>query len=578
MRLGPRFGIVVPALALRVVGGVLVALVVGAPWLARWAGLFEAEAGATGVVKRVRLRPELVVVPSGSFVMGSPAEEVGRAEDETQREVEVGAFALCRTEVTNAQWSAVMGELPGACEGDCDALPVRGVTWEQAMAYLNALTDRENELLAMKGGAPRSRCYEDGKAVPGCTGYRLPSEAEWEYSARAGTRTAYSFGGDPRALCEFGNGADQAAQREHPDWAANACSDGVVGVAEVGRFKTNAWGFYDVHGNVAEWVATEDGGKLRGGSFRDPPRALRSAASAEAGEDAGLRCAREAAPAELPPPTEPTCREPGERFAAGTDQRPGLVCIPGGSFTMGSPAEEKDRSEDELRHPASVDGFVMCETEVTQAQYEAVMGEKPSDCDDGCGGDLPVQNVSWNEACAYMERLTERENEARAKWRQPALTQCYEKQGETWEWKDHGCTGYRLPTESEWEYAARAGTGTAYFFGEADAKLGDYAWFSGNAEGKVHPVGTKKRSPWGLSDIYGNVREWCWDWHGEYKAAPDKNDSGPENGEDRVLRGGSAWNEPRSLRSANRGRLGPSRRDGFNGFRCVRAPRPSLDG
>jgi formylglycine-generating enzyme required for sulfatase activity len=572
-RLGPGFGdIVVPALALRVLAGLLVVLVVGAPWLAWWAGLFAVEAGATEV-ERVRLRPELMVVPSGRFLMGSPADEAGRAEDEAQREVEVGAFALCRTEVTNAQWKAVMGELPGACEGCEDEQPVRGVTWEQATAYLNRLTERENELLAETGGAPRTRCYEGGKAVPGCTGYRLPTEAEWEYSARAGTRTAYSFGGDPRKLCQFGNGADKAAQREHPDWAVNDCDDGVAGLAAVGRFKMNRWGLFDVHGNVAEWVAAEAGAKLRGGSFRDSPAAL----SAATGEDAGLRCARDAAPAELPPPTDPTCREPGQRFAAGSEQRPGLVCIPGGSFTMGSPAEEKDRSESELQHPASVDGFVMCETEVTQAQYEAVMGEKPSDCEYGCGGDLPVQNVSWNDACAYMEKLTARENEARAKWRQPALTPCYEKQGETWAWKDHGCTGYRLPTESEWEYAARAGTGTAYFFGETDANLGDYAWFDGNAGGKVHPVGTKKRNPWGLFDIYGNVWEWCWDWYAEYKAAPKKNDFGPENGVDRVLRGGSAWYGPRDLRSAGRRRLAPTDRSGNLGFRCVRAPRPSVE-
>ena len=245
---------------------------------------------------------------------------------------------------------------------------------------------------------------------------------------------------------------------------------------------------------------------------------------------------------------------------------------------MGSPPEEKDREEDELQHPASVDGFVMCETEVTQAQYQAVMGENPSDCDGGCGGSLPVQNVSWNEACAYMEKLTQRENEARAKERLPALTPCYEKQGETWAWKDHGCTGFRLPTESEWEYAARAGTGTAYFFGETDAKLGDYAWFGGDAENKVHAVGEKKRSPWGLHDIYGNVWEWCWDWFGEYKAAPDKNDSGLENGVDRVLRGGSAWFGPWDLRSASRDRNSPTNRLRNSGFRCVRAPRPSLDG
>ncbi|HRI09016.1 MAG TPA: formylglycine-generating enzyme family protein, partial [Nannocystaceae bacterium] len=230
-------------------------------------------------------------------------------------------------------------------------------------------------------------------------------------------------------------------------------------------------------------------------------------------------------------------------------------------------------------HPVTLPSFLVCETEVTQAHYKEVVGTSPSRCGadgEGCGDDYPVNQVSWNDACAYMNELTERENAARAA-DQPALTACYVPSGDTWEWRDPACTGYRLPTEAEWEYVARAGTTTAYSFGDDPAALGEHAWFSDNGGLYAHPVGKKLPNPWGLVDIHGNLWEWCWDWFGPYSNKPSYMPQGPGSGEDRVLRGGSFYNTARNLRSAFRDWIRPALRNWDVGFRCVRSSPSSVD-
>jgi formylglycine-generating enzyme required for sulfatase activity len=288
---------------------------------------------------------------------------------------------------------------------------------------------------------------------------------------------------------------------------------------------------------------------------------------------------------------------------------PALVRIPGGSFRMGSPEAERQRLREELKreglsedlyddeapqHDVEVTGFDMCETEVTQGQWQAVMGSNPSDCDWGCGPELPVQNVSWLEAALYLNALTRRENQERRAGE--PLSPCYEIDGEEAlrqqmaptsgsgrqelaeakvEWKP-GCTGYRLPTEAEWEYAARARTTTAYSFGDDKAQLGEYAWYSDNAGSKVKQVKTRKANPWGLHDVHGNVYEWVWDRYGSYSREAQQDPRGPEEGDARVVRGGSIGVRPRLLRSADRLWSLPGTRLRLLGLRCVRGgPRAS---
>jgi len=131
----------------------------------------------------------------------------------------------------------------------------------------------------------------------------------------------------------------------------------------------------------------------------------------------------------------------------------------------------------------------------------------------------------------------------------------------------------RLPTEAEWENAARAGSHAAWSFGDDEKRLGEYAWYAGNSGGTLHPVGTKKPNVWGLHDMHGNVWEWVADWYGPYTRAAQTDPSGPKTGEERVLRGGSFGGTPRNLRSAIRVKNSPSFRHEFIGFRCCRGSR-----
>jgi len=209
----------------------------------------------------------------------------------------------------------------------------------------------------------------------------------------------------------------------------------------------------------------------------------------------------------------------------------GMVWIEGGTFMMGS---NDGGSDEKPVHQVTVNGFYMDKTEVTQAEYERVMGNNPSSFKN-CP-DCPVEKVSWHDAKAYCEKV-----------------------------------GKRLPTEAEWEYAARAGSTTKYYWGNGAPDA--YAWYGGNSGKKTHPVGQKQPNAWGLYDMSGNVWEWCSDWYNEdyYANSPAQDSKGPSSGTGRVLRGGSWFNLPESLRSANRVRNGPDDRFINNGFRCVRS-------
>ncbi|MCB9705464.1 MAG: formylglycine-generating enzyme family protein [Myxococcales bacterium] len=268
---------------------VVVVLLLGLWWLATPQGVLERPGTArldAGPVS-VQYRPELVLVPAGRFMMGSsaaeratfkkglPEELHGRMEDEAQQEVEVGALYVARTEVTLGQWEAVMGTRPSDCDFGCeDQHPVQEVSWDDACAYANTLTERENELLAARGEPALTLCYVATGATwawpeerSDCTGYRLPTEVEWEYFARADTTTAYWFGDDPKDMCDYGNGLDESAVKMHPTWdkperfgPAFPCDDGHPELALVGSFTPNPWGLHDIHGNVWEWVWGRNGG------------------------------------------------------------------------------------------------------------------------------------------------------------------------------------------------------------------------------------------------------------------------------------------------------------------------------
>jgi formylglycine-generating enzyme required for sulfatase activity len=214
-----------------------------------------------------------------------------------------------------------------------------------------------------------------------------------------------------------------------------------------------------------------------------------------------------------------------------------FVLIPAGTFTMGS---EDGESDERPKHQVTFSrSFYLGKYEVTQGQWQAIMGNSPSLFQ----GDpkLPVEQVWWTDVQEFISKLNAKE----------------------------GGTRYRLPTEAEWEYAARAGSTTAYSFGDDAARLGEYAWYKDNAGGKTHPVGQLQPNAWGLYDMYGNVMEWVQDWYGSYSDKPVTDPSGPPSGSHRMRRGG-AWNSVATVcRSANRYSV-PGFRDDFLGFRLVR--------
>jgi len=224
---------------------------------------------------------------------------------------------------------------------------------------------------------------------------------------------------------------------------------------------------------------------------------------------------------------------------------PEMVVIPAGSFDMG-PKEDVwsvPRADEQPVHRVDVPAFLMGRTEVTQGQWLAVMGSNPSQFKQ-CGMNCPVEAISWNDAQEFAKRLSQ-------------------KAGKT----------YRLPSEAEWEYAARAGSSGKWSFGDDESQLGAHAWFNANSGSTTHPTATKKPNSFGLYDMHGNVFEWLQDtWHENYQGAPSDGSAWVNGGDQaaRVLRGGTWAYDPGGLRSANRNRAAPGYRDFSTGMRIAR--------
>ncbi len=219
-----------------------------------------------------------------------------------------------------------------------------------------------------------------------------------------------------------------------------------------------------------------------------------------------------------------------------------FVLIPRGDFIMGSPAGAQQRQSDERQHKVTITRrFYLQSTEVTQIQWKSIMGNNPSEFK---GDNHPVENISWNDAKAFIEKLNRSEDTDK----------------------------YRLPTEAEWEYACRAGSPTGYSFGSSDLQASAYAWYSSNSSKQTHPVAEKKPNAWGLYDMHGNVWEWCEDWYGDY---PERHVTDPEGHRRgwwvRIFRGGAWCDDVRNIRSACRDGFEPGYKDYDVGFRVVRA-------
>jgi formylglycine-generating enzyme required for sulfatase activity len=511
---------------------------------------------------------EFVLIPSGSFMMGSDkAKDLDAFDGETpQHRVSISKpFYIGKYEVTQKQWRSVMGNNPSEFEGDNN--PVERVSWDDVQVFIRKLNQ--------KAGINR---------------YRLPTEAEWEYAARAGSQTKYSFGDDEAQLGRYAWYKLNSGYHSNP----------------VGAKLPNPWGLYDMHGNVLEWVADWDNvnyyrdspsvdpaGPLsgsfrvfRGGSWNYYAPFCRSAdrSSYPPGDqhyNLGFRLALSIPPSNqkadtagdaTQPAAKPSVKQKQPSTAAASKPAPAtpepyppyptyeiapsvpqpqpakeesaspkaaalpktytnsigmeFVLIPSGSFMMGSDkTQDPDANSDETpRHLVTISkSFYIGKYEVTQKQWRGVMGKNPSYYE---GDSNPVESVSWDEVQIFIRKLNKKE----------------------------GINRYRLPTEAEWEYAARAGSKTRYSFGNNAVQLDHYAWYSKNSYNTTHPVGQKQPNAWGLYDVHGNVQEWVNDRYYEnyYHSSPSSDPRGPALASCPIYRGGYWSDSARECRSAYR--------------------------
>ncbi|MHC4534447.1 MAG: SUMF1/EgtB/PvdO family nonheme iron enzyme, partial [Planctomycetota bacterium] len=496
---------------------------------------------------------EMVLISPGTFMMGSPSDEQDRDPDEgPQHQVTLTkGFYMGKYEVTVGQYVKFLeatGEESGVDWNDNNCplsrssgsytlrdgrswnQPMVEVSWYGAAMYCNYLSELE--------GLQSVYNPDTWEVDWSANGYRLPTEAEWEYACRAGTQTRFYWGDDPDYM-------------EINDYC---WSDG-DGWKEVGQKKPNAFGLYDMSGNVYEWcqdwygsygdsdqtdpIGPNSGSTrvLRGGFRDEDARHCRSANRHKISPDErhssiGFRILR----LDVPKPLE-------------------MVLIPPGTFMMGSPSDEQDRDPNEgPQHQVTLTkGFYMGKYEVTVGQYVAFLdatGEESGvdwndhDCPlsrsngrytlrDGRSWNQPMMEVSWYGAAMYCNYLSEKEG----------LQSAYNL--DTWE-VNWSANGYRLPTEAEWEYACRAGTQTRFYWGD--------------------DPGNKASQPnaFGLYHMSRNVYEWCQDWFGNYDDSDQTDPIGPSSGSNRVLRGGH------SCRSAHRYKNSPDEWHTNIGFRLLR--------
>lgn len=236
----------------------------------------------------------------------------------------------------------------------------------------------------------------------------------------------------------------------------------------------------------------------------------------------------------------------------GVDASKGYILVEGGTFIMGN---DDGLSDEEPTHQVTVASFWMAKYEVTQEIWKSVMGTNPSGFP---GNTRPVEQVSWFNAVEFCNKLSEKEGLKKAYSGSGDYIAC-----------DFNSNGYRLPTEAEWEYAARGGVSATDIQFSGSSSIVEVAWYSNNTVAP-HDVGTKKPNQLGIYDMSGNVSEWCWDWYGAFSSSNQINPRGSSSGTGRVHRGGNWSSLAGSCRATYRGRNDPAQRDNSGGFRIVR--------
>lgn len=461
---------------------------------------------------------KMVRIAAGTFTIGATEEQIGASDNESpaHQVMLTKDFYIGETEVTQALWYAVMGQKPTAdgsawdsSVGLGDNYPAYYISWNDCQEFISKL----NQLTGLT--------------------FRLPTEAEWEYSARGGNKATL------QTQYSGSNTIDDVV------WYYSNSSSSTHEVA--GKI-ANVLGLYDMSGNVWEWCndwygssyyssnpQTDPTGPtsgpyrvLRGGSWSNIASCCRVAFRSNSSvtnrsSNIGMRLVLGDP---LPKPDKlMTITANGVSF--------NMKFVEAGTFTMGATSEqiEADSDESPAHQVTLTKDYYLGETEVTQALWYAVMGQKPTsdgsvwESSYGLGDNYPAYRISWNDCQEFITKLNQ-------------LT---------------GLT-FRLPTEAEWEYAARGGNkATTQTLYSGSNTIDDVAWYWVNRSSSTHAVAGKSATALGLYDMSGNVWEWCNDWYGSYSSGAQTDPTGPSGGTDRVLRGGS-WNNSQatSCRVANR--------------------------
>lgn len=593
-----------------------------------------------------------VLIPPGEFNMGSSAEEsaaalkrvpsrgdpnsiahqkrVIQSESPPRRVAITQPFYMAVHETSQKDYQACLGNnpsyfgsegkgAPAVKDSKPELHPVEGETWHNAIEFCNALSMQDG-LATLTAGeiSPQSPEWNS-------LGYRLPTEAEWEFACRAGTITRFWCGEFDRDLQGYAFSAANSMQTTQP----------------VGITKANPFGLFDMHGNVWEWTLdgyrqtpeinasgisvnphvqqSASGRIVRGGSWVDYPTDLRSARREAIGEAAvlyhlgfrtvlSIEAARKVLtgkrsnskalwhgwPEDAPPPTiaplTPTqaseCQSAWSNYL-GLPAYLQIECgimlrlIPPGEFFMGARQEDLAEAIDGAdsdtakaavqaaspRHQVIVTKpFYLGECEVTQGQYTKVVGSNPAEISPRKATDsdmnplqLPVENVDWRQICEFCDRLSDQEKLPRFDHESVAAN-------------ENDASGFRLPTEAQWEYACRAGTNTRYARGDLINDLSLSGHYLETSAGHPHVVAELAANPFFLYDMHGNVAEFVRDWWStDYyrQNAPAINPLGPATGTLRIIRGGN-WNASASdCRSFSRRPVDPNFKDGKTGFRVA---------
>ena len=589
------------------------------------------------------------------------------------RMVKISSFYMSDHEVTQGEYTAVMGSNPSyfsssPASGEVQTnRPVENINWYDAIYFCNKYSESAgltpcysvngNTNVSSWSYTPHNNNIISGTITCDMTanGYRLPTEAEWEYAARGGQKT---YGTTVFANYFAGKNTTNYSASSNSDldtvgWYASNCSSMTH---QVKKKSPNALGLYDMSGNVCEWCWDwiNDGSGVGGGSVTDPcgvssgSYRLKRGGSLYGNANAcsvsnrngdlpssrfyfnGFRVVRSdikiisyitnhgTAPEEkkirnyidvssLPTLTESgwsfkgwytdsVCSD-GNKVETGyevtqnitlyakweeyTGPDDGFVFVEGGTFSMGSTS---GGSDEKPVHNVTLSSFYISDHELTQGEYQAVMGSNPSNFKSSpVSGEVqvnrPVETVSWYDAIYFCNKYSE----------SVGLTPCYSVNGSTsvssWNYTPHNdnsisgtitcnwtANGYRLPTEAEWEYAAKGGKQSKGDTYSGSNSIDNVAWYTSNSSSKTHEVKKKVANELGLFDMSGNVWEWCWDWSSSsYSSDSVNNPHGASSGSYRVARGGSWYGSATCCRTANRGSLNPYYRYYDLGFRLVRS-------